>query len=455
MSRVLFCDWNDTPDKAERTTLFDLTDLSEYDVVFFDPFQFAVNTDLRTNTEEPYKAEYFPYSEDELRTFVAETKLGVEVICDFVIAGGIFVVRSTFPKSFIKVTKKSIASAISNKYTESIVSAFYWMEEFLGRFACEYSIEHSFSYIAPRSRIYKVFGQSPAESICAVTLNRAKYQYIIAESPHEPYHPLIYTVSGKQGLGETYIIPKFLIEDESQKLADVFTDMHKNKKSGVDYPFWVDKYEQQLNRINPFNRQVIAIDNDIEDLKRKRSRVFQQSEDIRELLQLVYGSGEDLHYAVTKAFEILGFQFPAVPETIKHVGFDMYMRSDNSPNIVADIYSSEKYALSVNTFNKTFDKVDECKREDKPRVIIVANAVNTVIPNKREREFADDVIGANLTKGYCLLSSVKLFDLACAVLENQDSPNIDIMQESIRQDLLESTGEYEADVRKYLAKTTV
>ena len=455
MSRVLFCDWNDAPEKATQTTLFELTDLSEIDVVFFNPLEFAVNAGFRTNTGELYKTEYFPYSEDELRTYVANVKLASEILRDFVISGGIFVIRSAIPKSYIKVTKKSIVGVITNKYTESIVSIFYWLEEFLGRFACEYGMERSFTYLAPRSRIYKAFGQTSAESVCAVTLNRAEFQYVIAESAHEPYHPLIYTVSGKNGMGETYIIPKFLVKNESERLAEVFDNIHKNKTGGIDYPFWVERYEQRLNKINPFNRQVIDIDKEIQYLKNKRATLFQESEDIRELLRLVYGSAEDLHYAVKKAFEILGFQFPTPPESIKAAGYDLYMRCGTTPNIVADIYASDKYAVSGAEFVATATKLETIKREDKPKVILVANAANVVVPNKREREFEDEVLAANLLKGFCLLSSVKLFDLACTVFDNLDSPNLESMKEAIRRDILESTGEYEANTRKYLAVTTV
>ncbi|MCK5127426.1 MAG: hypothetical protein KAR42_14315 [candidate division Zixibacteria bacterium] len=455
MSRVLFCDWNDAPETSAQTTLFEIIDLSDFDVVFFDPLQFTANIGLRKNTSEIYKVEYYSYSEDKLRALVAGVKLAAEILSDFIIAGGILVIRSNFPKSYIKVTKDSIIGLISNKYTESIVSIFYWLEEFLGRFSCDYGKEYSFSYIAPRSRLYKAFGQSPAESMCAVTLNRSEYQSIIAESAHEPFHPLIYAVSGKHGLGEIYIIPKFLIPEESERLADVFSDIHKNKTSGIDYPFWVDRYEQKLNKVNPFNRQVIEIDREVEQLKRKRSITFEQSEDIRELLQLLYGSDEDLLYAVQKAFEIIGFQSPAVPETVKPAGFDLYLRSENAANICVDLYSSEKYAISAETYQKTAAKIEECLRDDKPKVIIVANAVNTVVPNKRVREFADEVIGANLSQGFGLLTSVKLFELACCVLENSNSPHLETMKESIRADIVNCHGEYESNPRKYLASTTV
>lgn len=455
MSRVLFCDWKNAPESANCTTLFELSDLTDIDIVFFDPLEFAVSAGLRQNQSEIYKAEYLPYSEDELRTFVAGIKLATEILRDFVTQGGMFVIRGNMPKSYIKVTKKSIVSAISNKYTESVVSIFYWLEEFLGRFGCQYGIDHSFSYIAPRSRIYKAFGQCPAESQCAVTLNSAEFQYIIAESPHEPYHPLIYAVSGKHGLGDTYIIPNFLIDDEAKRLADVFVDIHKHKSSGIDYPFWVDKFEQKLNKANPFNRKVFDIDKEVEYLKRKRAQVFDQSEDIRELLHLVYSHGEDLKYAVKKAFDIIGFQFPTVPESLKDVPFDLYMRNDSASNISVDVFASEKYAIDAEEFQRTIEHVDACNREDKPKIIIVANAVNTVEPNKRVQEFADEVVRQNQSRGYSLLSSVILFELACTVLDSLESPNLDELKESIQRDILESKGEYKADIRKYLAVTTV
>lgn len=455
MSRVLYCDWTEAPQSADRTSLFELTDLADYDIVFFDPLSFAAQVDLRKNTSEIYKTEYFTRTEDELRTFVASARLASEILRDFVIGGGIFVIRSIIPKSYIKVTKKSIVGVISNKYTESVVSPFYWLEEFFGKFSCEYSIEHSFAYIAPRSRIYKAFGQVPAESHCAVTLSRSEFQYVIAESPHEPYHPLIYAVSGRHGLGDTYVIPKFLIEDEAQKLADVFADIHKHKTSGIDYPFWVDRFEQKLNKANPFNRQVFDIDKEIEHLRRKRAHLFEQSEDIRELLHLVYSRDEDLKYAVKKAFEIIGFQFPAVPESLKEVPFDLYMRNDSAPNIAVDMYASEKFAIDMEEYQETMGNVDACNREDKPRIIIVANAANTVVPNKRVQEFADEVIRNNQSRGYSLLSSVKLFELACTVLDSQESPNLNELQESIQKDILDSRGEFRVDMRKYLAVTTV
>ncbi|MEZ5358409.1 MAG: hypothetical protein R3F48_06215 [Candidatus Zixiibacteriota bacterium] len=455
MSRVLFCDWKNAPETAKSATLFELTDLSDYDIVFFDPLRFAISAGLRQNENEVYKTEYLPCSEDELRTFVAGIKMAVEVLRDFVIGGGMFVVRSNLPKSFIKVTKKSIVGVISNKYTESVVSIFYWLEEFLGKFACQYGIEHSFSYIAPRSRIYKAFGQCPAESICAVTLNSTEFQYVIAESSHEPYHPLIYAVSGKHGLGDTYIIPKFLIDDEAARLADLFTEIHKHKTSGIDYPFWVDRFEQKLNRANPFNRQVFDIDKEIEYLRRKRAQVFEQSEDIRELLQLVYGQGEDLKYAVKKAFDIIGFQFPAKPDSLKDIPFDLYMRNENASSIAVDVYASDKYAVDIEEYERTMKKVDACEREDKPKIIIVANAANTVVPNKRVQEFTDEMIRKNNARGYTLLSAVNLFELACSVLDSLQSPNLDEMKASIQKDILESKGEYKADMRKYFAVTTV
>ena len=455
MNRVLFCDWNIGSDKYETGSLFEMTCLSAYDVVFFDPLTFATNSKLWTTKEDIWKTEYTSFSERELIQYLGKTKLASELINDFIFSGGILVIRSNFPKSYIRVRKLSEAGTGNNQYTESITSAFYWMDEFFGRFSCQYGIEHALRYLTPNNYIYRIFGQMPVEAAAAIILSQRENQLIIAEGGNYPHLPMIFRLTRETGPGEIYVIPQFLCKDEPQRLVEAFGAIAHEKKHGRFCPNWLNAFERKLTRVNPYNQDLIEIEEYIRRLERERRQAREKSADTAALLDMLYTSGDQLKLAVEKALYIAGFQFPATPAPIATAGFGLYLRDEYAANIVVDIYARPDQPLLPEDFDKSLDRLQSCRRDDQPVMIIVVNAPYELPPARRKAIFSPYVIAKSDEMGICLLSTPELFEIASTLLEHYGSPNIETMKKTVREDLLQNRGVFETDSRKYLAASTV
>lgn len=455
MKDILFCNWDSDPGEYSHCDIFDITDLSSYNIVFFDPLNFAIKNGYRKNAADLRRAEYIDRSEREFLHFLAKTKMISRIIHDFLFAGGLLVIRSNFPMSYIRVKKMSSAGVATNKYTESILSLFFWLEDFLGKYSCQYGPIHAVRFKSPNSHIYSLLGRTAVETMAAINFSEKENLSIIAEATAYPHLPVIQKISQSFGPGEVFIIPKFLSNDENNLLAKSFSGILHHRRHDQKRPKWTEKFEHKIERVNPYNQKIVDLQDEIKLIERAIKNNQELSLMAEAFVDLLYTTGSDLKGAVVNALQTLGYQFPQVPETIIGADFDIYMRDKTAANIVVEITSEKLEPVTLDSFNKVINKIDKCHRADKPKCIIVANAPSDMTPESRASAYSEEVIQANLQHRFCLISSVDLFNIMASVLENQFSPKIEAVKEFIREDIIQTNGPFKSNIRKYLTASTV
>lgn len=454
MCRVLFCDWPTDLTDYGRTTFFELANLSGYDIVFFDPLNFAVANDFRQNQSDLWVSEYISLSERKFMRLLATVKGSVENLREFINQGGIWVIRSNFPNSYIKVLKKS---SVGNriKYTESLTSIFFWLADFIEKYSFHYGIDHSLRFIHTQNYLYKELKNTPVKCLQTHNLASRENQTAIADNGAYGHQPVISRVTYPPCTGELYLIPYFLIQNETEKLLDVFKTTWHEKKYGPYHPDWLMPFEKKLRQVNPYTGQLIKLDHEFARLEQERHTLEDKQTRIQQLSDLLYKEGDELKDAVAKAMRIIGFRLPDPPSGFADAGFDFYLRDESGTEMVCQAEAIKDKTLPFHIFDDMISKMRHFRHGHKPKGLLIANALYEVSPINRPATFCQEIIHQNTAPGICLMSTTELFETACLILENWGNSQIDAIKESIRQDIIECKGLYEPNLRRYLSAATI
>lgn len=131
--KVMFANWTVDLPTCELYDLLAGDDFSQCNVLFLDPLEFAITHGLRNNITDLSETEYFPFDEREFGRYLVGIKQASAGLMALLNRGGLLVLRSQIPNSHIKVSKRT--SAGSGTYTQSLLSAFFWLEEILGKYS--------------------------------------------------------------------------------------------------------------------------------------------------------------------------------------------------------------------------------------------------------------------------------------------------------------------------------
>ncbi len=454
MCKILFCDWPTDLDQHDRSTLFELNNINNYDIIFFDPLNFAIANGLRQNDTDLWVAEYTSLSERRFMKLLASVKVIVAQIKDFLNRGGVLVLRSNIPNSHIKVMKKS-AVGMQIKYTESVTSLFFWLNDFIDRYSFQYGSDYTIRFLDTHHSLYRVFKEIPVKCLQTQNLIPRDNVFVIADSGTYGHQPVITRVTYPPSPGDLYLIPYFLVPEEADKLVEAFVAIWKEKKYGPFRPDWLTAFDKRLRNVNPYTNQLILNDQEMTKLEQQRQILMEKQDRIQQLADMLYKEGDDLKMAIEKAFKILGFQMPSLPGPLAGSGFDFYLRDETGIEIVCLIGASKTDPVQFDLFGEMVAQLEQSQRADKPKGLLIANAPYELPPNKRPAAFCEDIMHQNIVNGFCLMSTTRLFDLACLVLENWGYSRVGVIKESIRSDLNECTGLYEINSRRYLAAATI
>jgi len=455
MYRALFCDWDSKPENFEYTSLFELPDLSPYQLIFFDPLEFALKNGLRKNKNELWIAEYTSVDEDELIEYLTQVRYAVEKIKDFISAGGIWIVRSDLPNSFIRVRKESVAASINNKYTESVIAAFFWFNEFLGKYSFQYGFDSSLYFPNRKNHIYRVFKDVPVRWVQTQNHIPGEGTEVIADNGPYSHLPVISRLAVPWGAGQIYLIPKFLDKKENQKLLEAFSQIYKDSKYGPYSPYWAGRYEKTIAKVNPYTPLLEDLEREEKRLQKLKLEYHERFREYQEFTELLYATEEDFLLTLKQTFSLFGFHVTEASDDLKKNGIGLILRDYGHPKILVRICASADTPIMFDCYYETKEKIRKCFGENPPKTIMVANAYYKESPVKRKQWFDDTIMQENWHTKYCLLTTWKLFELTCFVLENSHAQNINLIKKQIRKDLLACDALFDPTPRKYLSVTTL
>jgi len=445
--RMLFCDWDLKSDEFDQSSLFDGVDLCQYDILFFDPLNFALKNGFRENKSDIRIAEYIPHNENDFLYYLSRVKTAMDQVRNFIDKGGIWVIRCNFPNSHINVRKKSMAG--SGQYTESVISVFFWLEEFLGKYSLQYTVEKSLQFASEANPFSYAFKNALADSIQTQnSISKGRIE-VIGETSRPPHFPAITQVSYGPDQGQIYLIPKFLVPDELERLIEVFSAIFEEHSHGPYKPEWLKEFEEQLNFASPYSRALEHCDMEMKRLTHHRQEMLQKQKEVQAFTDLLYKAGIDLKRAVNKALDFLGFYFPDPPSSVTKARFDFYLRDRTVHNIVGLVVTTREAPVASGELTALQDKINQCTLGDAPKGILVANSMLNLPPEQRDTWFASDTAEASKPAEICLLSTFQLFRIVCYLLEKIDSSNLDNIKASLRKDILTCVGAFELNDRKY------
>ncbi len=449
VAKEIFCNWDVASNNFACCDFLKLPNLEDYDFFFFDPINFALSHEFRENREDLWAKEYIQISERKYHLYLQQIKKSIDGLREFFDAGGIMIIRSAFPNSYINVRKRSSTSM--GKYTKTITSPFFWLEEFIGKYSFDYSPENKIKFLDKKSMLFEFFKNTAI--VCPQTQNsisRGNVE-VIAVNNEKTAFPIISRVALHKSKGEIYFIPKFLINDEPEKLVEVFNAIKQGRKSTEYRPQWVNEYEDNLIQSSPYIHTIEGISRKIEELERQRKSLRQKDEDIKVFVDLLYKSGNELSEVVRKAFRLLGFFFPEIPAAISRAGFDFYMRDKDAFQIVGQISTTLNGPVELGALEQFESKVKTASKSGKPICILVANAEITNSPRRRREWFSQELINKNRALDYCLISTKELFDIVSYLINRSQSEIKDEVSRSLRRDILKCTEVFHLNRKKFLS----
>ncbi|MCP4568248.1 MAG: hypothetical protein GY841_11785 [FCB group bacterium] len=448
MSKVLFCDWEADTGDFDSNTLLEVSNLNQYDVLFFDPHGFTLNNGFRESRSDLRLADYKSYSEVQFLAYLSKVKALTEQLHKFLDSGGIWVIRSILPNSSIKIRKKSNAG--QRRYTESIISFFFWLEEFIGTYSFQYSLGNVIKFNIQQNPIALAFRDIPVEYVQTQDRISRGTVEIMAGTQGPMSLPVLTRISYGQNQGEIYFIPKFLTVDEHARLAKTFSAIAWEKEFGPYKPNWILEYEDRLTTVNPYVSELNQLDRQIKKLSETRTVVDQECEKVQSVTGLLFHTGDNLVELVKVAMIQLGFSFPNPPVAVIKSGFDFYARDEQARQIVGLAVSSENDPVPFEDFDRLREEISGCQLMDKPKGIIIANTACALPPEERSHWFADDMIEQAEAAECCLLSTYELFRLVCYILSKADSAQMDAVKHSLQKEIIECCGIFRLNEKKYI-----
>ncbi len=447
MISALFCNWNQKPDRFRSCSFLELPDLSDTDFIFFDPLSFSHANKHRENIHDLWEAEYITLSEKQIFSFLSRVKNASAKIQAFLDNGGIWVIRTNFPNSHFRISKKSAAG--SSRYTDSVIPAFFWMEQFLGKFSFQYNLENNLRYTDLDSSFYRHFHDCPVEFWQTHNHIGQKLVESIAETQAIQSVPVISKINFPSNKGQIYLIPKFIVADEPGKLVSLFDTIKTEIDSTPDLPSWLDQYEKQLRFASPFPEQIRKFEKEIENLQRQTVAATEEQKQVELLTGLLYHQTEPLIPLVEETFNQLGFSISERPSSVRKAGIRLYLKDKFAPHILLDIMTNSDGPINSHDFDRFTKRLDASVLSSKFKPILIVNSNLADNPVQRQNWYDPKILDECRRRNIAILTTLQLFEIACYLLQKTDTDQAEIVKSSMRSDILDTCGQFELNERKY------
>ena len=446
-SSAMFVNWPAHDREFPTCNLLDDVDFAKYKLVFFDPHRFAIANNLLSPEAEISDVNYVSLEERDFVHYLSGVKRAATSLTQFLGNGGLLVIRSNIPKSHIKVRKHS--SAGIRKYTESVISSFFWLEDILGVYSLTYCQAKTLRYLNPKNPLHGVFGKSGIH--CVQTLNSASKAQIevIATSGSSTNLAAISRLSFGTIPGQIYLVPQFLVKGETAKIFEAFKQIAVSTQSGTLRPRWLDYYEKQVRDYSPFRSKIDDVEIQIEALKKQLVTLMHKQDMYDNLPNLLFESDAELEIATRTALEIIGFTCLQPPTNDKASAFEVHPSNDKSVRLMVRATHSESGPILANQVTALQTAIENRTSAIKAKGLLVGNAGRYTRPEQRLSWFDEASTEESKRRDICLMPSLVLFTVACYVMTRHDAENIDALKTSLQRDILECDSVFVLSRKKY------
>ncbi len=445
--KVLFLNWHNASNPFETSDLRGGIDFESYRIVFFDPLGFAADHGFRPETSDISLASYVGCTEANFRRYLAGIKAATAGIQRLLENGGIFVIRAQIPNVQFKIRKKS--SIGTQSYTESIVSPFFWLQEFLGNYSFEYCSKNTLEFLDRRGQFARIFGRYPINCLQTLDSIPGGRVDVIAQTATTPKHPVVSGVSFDSMPGRIFLVPQFLVRDEEKRLVDAFKSILFNKTFGVVRPAWVESLESDLDAINPFRAELERLDRQISSLENERILLLEKVEETMRLVDLLVETGLDLAEASRVALGVLGFEILEAMPGKSGGMFEVVFNGDRIRRAIVKTAACDQGPIRAHEISELVERIELSSFHVKPKGILIGNAWRLNAPTEREIWFDMECLDDARKHDICLVPSSELYSAACHCLVKKGSDVIDDIASSLCRDLIGCDSQFELDRKRY------
>lgn len=446
-SKVMFVNWAVDLPTCESYDLLAGDDYSKCNILFLDPLEFAVTHGLRNNITDLSETEYFPFDEREFGRYLVGIKQASAGMMALLKRGGLLVLRSQIPNSHIKVSKRT--SAGSGTYTESLLSAFFWLEEILGKYSFKSCHLRAIRYLAKNDPVAKVFDKAAID--CIQTQNvitRGRREIIGAGGPYFK-DPVVSRVTSLDWPGLIYLVPKFSVKDETTLLITAFTQAHERHRLNPDRPKWIDQYESQLNDLCPFRPEIVSLETQMDVLKKQLAGLQHKHEDLMQVTNMLHRESDNMEISIEIGLEKVGFKTHVLSGVADGMVWVAMGKENDGDKLIFGAVSSDEGPIESSQVENFAQIVAQQKSKSPTKGVLIGNADRGKPPEKRTEWFDFEALELARQADICLMPSAEFFTIITYLMNKADSKNLDDLKSSIRREIMACDSQFELSRKKY------
>ncbi|HSG70437.1 MAG TPA: hypothetical protein VLA12_08475, partial [Planctomycetaceae bacterium] len=370
--------------------------------------------------------------EADLLTYIAAAKRTALRLRDFLDNGGALIIRSAAPNLDIRVRKESTVAR--SKYTTSLLSPYFWLEETLGKFALVYGTRNAIRFLDKHSPIYSEFQDAPVDHAPSIQMVSTADVRVIADNGVSASQPTVFEIVNTSRRGSVFVVPRFNIPSEHLKLITAFHLLREQSSRRKIKPVWIAPFDERLANSDPVVQRISVIDDKISELKQERERLLVQRADNDQFTKLLCECGEELIATIASLFQRFGFGTREPSPLVERAEFDLYFSDTLRAHIVGSVVSTRDEPVPESVIDTLASKIVDSRFPEAPKGIIIANPQYHIDPDSRGPAFTDQFQERNREHGFCLLETTTLFEMGCQLLRAAAHNSESALQQALRRD---------------------
>ena len=446
-SKILFVNWPTDEQTNHHCDLLAGHDFSDYSIVFLDPLEFAVAHGLRSNCQRLSESEYISYNEREFGRFLTSIKRASESLRELLHKGGLLVLRSQVPNSHIKVRKRS--SAGSGSYTESVLSAFFWLEDILGKYTFNSCRVKAIRFVAPGDPLGKPFARTGVDCVQTQDFIEKGQREVIAVGGPYFKDPVVSRITCDDWRGLVYVIPKFCVLNEERLLVEPFQQVVGRHKRQSSRPTWITRYLTELDELSPYQSGIDLAKAQLEAIHIQLTKLQRKQDDLRRLTSMLYQCREELTSAVSIALALLEYDVRVLDACESGVVLEAAGKGTGGVRVIFMAAACDEGPLPSSNLVQLRDIVDKQKSSVRVKGVLIGNADRRELPEERTTWFDQECLELARQSDLCLLPTLELYTIVGHLLRRSDSSNLESIQASIRRDIIACDSHFKLNHKKY------